>query len=312
MVDAHVHVWDPARLRYPWLHGIPALDRAFLPADIDRAGGASRRHVFVQAGCVPEQAIDEVRWVLGMRDAWPELAAIVADADLRSGRALESQLDALASLDSLDSLDSVDSLADRDTEGYSVRVVGIRHLLQDEPDELLEDARARSALLDGLRMLAERGLTFDACVRHRQLAVVAELLESVPDVRVVLDHLGKPPVDDGIDSAGGRAWARNIERMALLPLAHVKLSGLGAEASTRDALGAHAAPFLVHTLNAFGAERSMIGSDWPVSSYTGAGGTTNEWRERVRGAASDAGLTADDLAALESRTAERFYGLPRS
>jgi L-fuconolactonase len=304
MVDAHVHVWDPARLRYPWLDGIPPLDRAFLPADIDRACGASSRPVFVQAGCVPEQAIDEARWVLGMRDAWPELAAIVADADLRSGRALESQLD---------ELDSLDSLTDRDAEGSrGVRVVGIRHLLQDEPDELLEDARARSALLDGLRMLAERGLTFDVCVRHRQLAVVAELLESVPDVRVVLDHLGKPPVDDGIDSAGGRAWARNIERMALLPLAHVKLSGLGAEASTRDALGAHAAPFLVHTLNAFGAERSMIGSDWPVSSYTGAGGTTNEWRERVRGAASDAGLTADDLAALESRTAERFYGLPRS
>jgi L-fuconolactonase len=304
MVDAHVHVWDPARLRYPWLDGIPALDRAFLPADIDRAGGASRRHVFVQAGCVPEQAIDEVRCVLGMRDAWPELAAIVADADLRSGQALESHLDALA---------SIDSVAERDAEGpYAVRVVGIRHLLQDEPDELFEDARARSALLDGLRMLAERGLTFDVCVRHRQLAVVVELLESVPDVRIVLDHLGKPPVDDGIDSAGGRAWALNIERMALLPLAHVKLSGLAAEASTREALDAHAAPFLVHALSAFGAERSMIGSDWPVSACTGAGGTAREWRERVSGAASDAGLAADDLAAIESSTAERFYGLPRS
>jgi len=296
-------VWDPARLRYPWLDGIPPLDRAFLPGDIDRAGGASSRHVFVQAGCMPEQAIDEVRWVLGMRDAWPELAAIVADADLRSGRELESHLDALASLDSFD------SSADLDTGSPAVRVAGIRHLLQDEPDELLEDAGARSALLDGLRLLAERGLRFDLCVRHRQLPVVADVLESVPDVPVVLDHLGKPPVDDGIHSEGGDAWARDIDRLARLPLVHVKLSGLAAEASTTRSLDTHAAPFLAHVLNAFGAERSMIGSDWPVSACTGAGGTTRAWRERVRSAASDARFSEDDIVALESRTAERFYGL---
>ena len=75
LVDAHVHVWDPSLLSYPWFDDLPVLDRPFLPGDIDRAGGVVTDHVFVQAVCLPEQALDEVRWVLGMTGAWPELAA---------------------------------------------------------------------------------------------------------------------------------------------------------------------------------------------------------------------------------------------
>lgn len=323
VVDAHVHVWDPERLRYPWLDGILALDRPFLPADIDRGNGSPIRHVFVQAGCSPQHALDEVRWVLGMRDAWPELAAIVADADLRSGPALETHLDALDALAGPGACGTTDvhdataasnprpAGAVPDGAGLpAVRVAGIRHLLQDEPEELLAHAESRSALVDGLRLLAERGLTFDVCVRHWQLDTVVDLLESVPELSVVLDHLGKPPIEDGIDSADGRAWVRSIDRLARIPLAHVKVSGLAAEASTSHALNVHAEPFLTHALNAFGPERSMLGSDWPVSALTGAGGTFEAWRERVRRAASGAGFDEDALAAIEHGTAERFYGLP--
>lgn len=292
LVDAHVHVWDPARLSYPWLDGVPAIDRAFLLDDIDRAAGAVTGHVFVQAGCLPEQALDEVRWVLGMTDAWSELAAIVADADLRGGAALASHLNELLNLN---------------TE--RVRVVGVRHLLQDERDDLLADPAARSALLDGLRTLAAYGLTFDVCVRHRQLDTVTEVLEQVPELPTVLDHLGKPPLDAGIASEAGRAWAGALARLARLPHAHVKLSGLAAEASGTDALDAHAQDFLVHALRTFGPDRSMIGSDWPVSAFTGAGGTFDGWRGRVRRAATAAGVHAEGAASIEHRTATRFYGL---
>ncbi|MGA0569024.1 amidohydrolase family protein [Rathayibacter sp. KR2-224] len=297
LVDAHVHVWNPARLSYPWLRGFERLDRPFLPNDIDRAGGATTRHVFVQAGCRVEQASEEVRWVTGMTDAWPELAAIVADADLRSGSGLESHLDALV------------ALGERDARLRRVRVAGIRHLLQDEPDELLNDSGSTSALLDGLRVLAERAMTFDVCVRHRQLDTVIDVLERVPELNVVLDHLGKPPVDDGIHSTAGHAWARAIDRLALLPRAHVKLSGLAAEASSSQALDDHAHEFLAHALRAFAPQRSMIGSDWPVSALTGAGGTFAGWRERVMRATLDAGFEDADLAAIEHVTAERFYSL---
>src|SRR6185437_3961495 len=137
-------------------------------------------------------------------------------------------------------------------------------------DEVLTDSGSTSALIAGLRMLAERAMTFDVCVRHRQLDTVIDVLERVPELSIVLDHLGKPPVDDGIQSTAGRTWARAIDRLALLPRAHVKLSGMAAEASSSQALDDHAQEFLTHALGAFAPQRSMIGSDWPVSALTGA------------------------------------------
>jgi L-fuconolactonase len=266
--------------------------------------------VFVQAGCRADQAIDEVRWVLGLQDAWPELAAIVADADLRSGTALEHHLDTLTALAGPPGADGADTSHAADPATRSrVRVAGIRHLLQDEPDELLRDPSARAALVEGLRRLARRGFTFDVCVRHRQLETVIEVLELVPELPTVLDHVGKPPVDDGIDSGDGRRWADAIDRLATLPRAHVKLSGLAAEASDRAALDAHAGEFLAHALRAFGAQRAMIGSDWPVSALTGATGNFASWCTRVRRAVHAAGLGEEGAASVEGGTATRFYRL---
>lgn len=280
VLDTHVHVWDPSRLDYPWLAGVPVLDRPFLPAGIDR-DGVSRRMVFVQADCRPEQSLDEVRWVAGLGDEWPELAGIVAGADLRSPD-LEAHLDALAA---------------------AGPVVGIRHLLQGEPIEAFADP----ALRRGLGSLAARGLTFDACVSHAQLAALRELLGSAEGLRVVLDHVGKPPVDDGIASDAGRAWAAELSRSAAEhPNLHVKLSGLAAEATDRARLDANADAFLAHAVDAFGPDRAMVGSDWPVSALVGAGGGFAGWVARVRR------VVGDDAAArraVEHDTGARFYAL---
>ncbi|WP_243063363.1 amidohydrolase [Humibacter sp. RRB41] len=320
LVDAHVHVWNVTRLDYPWLDSVPVLNRTFTPEQIDRADGATTHAVFVQAGCLPRQSLAEARWVEAQADAWPELSAIVAAADLRSGAALDAHLDALASLDvqaspeaassDAPAFPSVQDAPPGQPSGRRVPVAGIRHLLQDESPELLADPASTRALVDGLRRLAERGLTFDLCVRHPQLDTAIDLLERVPELPTVLDHVGKPPVDDTIDSASGRSWARAIDRLAALPHAHVKLSGLAAEASTAESLDAHVEEFLVHALNAFGPARSMIGSDWPVSALTGAATTFASWRERVRAAAATAGCTGDAARSIESETAVRFYRLP--
>jgi len=329
VIDAHVHVWDPSRLDYPWLTGDAVLRRTFLPADIDRGrahadgdgDGADRSQdntattgmVFVQAGCRADQALDEARWVAGLD--WPELVAIVADADLRSGDELDRQLDALAAV-SQDAAASDGVRRDEHndeaagSDATRVRLAGVRHNLQDEPDERFRDSSS-AALVDGLRRLAARGLTFDVCVRHRQLAIVTDLLEEVPELRTVLDHVGKPPVNSGIDSTEGRAWAHALDRLARLPLAHVKLSGLPAEASSTHSLDAHAGEFLEHALGAFGPERAMIGSDWPVSALIGATGTFAQWRARVGRAADAVGFDEHARAAIEGGTAAKFYGVRR-
>jgi L-fuconolactonase len=274
-VDSHVHVWDPDRLAYAWLSETE-LDHPMLPADVDRAEPGSTEMIFVQAS--DGDPLAEARWVDSL--PWPELIAIVAGADLtQEPEDVEAHLAALAEIP---------------------RVVGVRHLLQ---DTVVTDF---STVRDGLRVLMHHGGTFDACIRHFQLPALIDLLDAVPELTVVLDHLGKPPVDDGIDSPDGRRWSEQIGILAARPRTFVKLSGLAPESSDAAAFGAHVDAFIDRGLEAFGAQRAMIGSDWPVSANFGVGGTFAAWSARVERLVG----TADWPAV--SRTTARSAYLPGS
>jgi L-fuconolactonase len=278
VIDSHTHIWDPQRFDYPWLAGLDALDRPMLPEAIDRADAQVTGMVFVQADCVSRSALDEARWADGLD--WPELTAIVAGVDFRDREGLESHLDALSTIP---------------------RVVGVRQVLQGEPDEFL----AGAALREGLSALAERRLTFDACVRHEQLPLLVSLLAESPSPKVVVDHLGKPPLDAGIESEAGRRWAAAIDDLAAIGTVSIKVSGLSPEARDVRSLDRNAAGFIEYAIGAFGAHRSMIGSDWPVSAELGAGGTFSRWIERVHAAV---GSSADEREAIDAGTAASFYG----
>lgn len=273
VLDSHVHVWDPERFDYPWLGSNPTLARAFLPEQIDSPATGM---VFVQADCRPEQALAEARWVASLN--WPELVGIVAGVDLRSAH-LGEQLDVL---------------------GTVRHVVGVRHILQVEATGGLRDA----ALREGLGELAARGIRFDACVRHEQLPELLELLSQLPELYAVLDHLGKPPVDAGLASAPGLAWAESIRQLAELPRLYVKLSGLSAESRSPVAFAANADAFLDVALQQFGPERSMLGSDWPVSTLTGVGGSFSDWLKRIQ---RRIGSDARARDAVESTAGAQFY-----
>jgi L-fuconolactonase len=281
VLDAHVHVWDPRRMPYPWLSNVPALDRPMLPDAVDTAEHTVTGAVFIEADCGPDHAVGEARWVMSLD--WPQLRGIVAGADLRAER-LESHLDALAEVG---------------------RVVGVRHPLQGEDVEHWSDD---GRLLGGLRMIAERGWTFDACVRWTQLDALADLLARVPQASVVLDHLGKPPVTSGPESPEGLAWEAALTRVADRAQTFIKLSGLAAEADHAQTLARHGDAFLGRAIDLFGAERAMIGSDWPVSRHLGGASSTANWIAQV---ARVADLKGADWTAIASGTAERFYGLGR-
>jgi len=285
VLDAHVHVWDAGALDHPWLRGadLPAVrlpphyrhdhDHDHDPSD-DRGEDADGV-VVVEADAGAGLAVAEVRWIAGLD--WPELRGIVAAADLRDA-SLGDALDALSA---------------------AGPVVGVRDLLQNEPVAQWRPGERA----DGLRELARRGLTFDACVRHPQLDALADLLEAAPETRVVLDHLGKPPLTDGLLSVAGQAWQRALRRVAALPHAFVKLSGLPAETGDRVLFDAHADAFLEAALDAFGPERAMFGSDWPVSTTRGVADGAAAWSARVRR------ISGDGWAAVSHRTGAQFYGL---
>jgi L-fuconolactonase len=276
LLDAHVHVWRPAALPYPWLAGAPALDRAFGPGDIDDAGGAIREWIFVEADADLGAALQEVAWVSGLD--WPGLRGIVAHADLTSAD-LAAHLRAL---------------------GRHPLVRGVRHSLQDAPLEVL----ASAAFVRGLRAVGEAGFTFDACVRWPQLEALAEATAQTPGTAVVLDHLGKPPVAEGIDSEAGVRWRRAVGRLAEQPHVQVKLSGLAAEARGEARLAQHAPAFLRAGLELFGPDRAMFGGDWPVSGVPGAGVPVARSLDLVRDA-----VAPHDHARVLGGTARRFYRL---
>jgi L-fuconolactonase len=241
-IDAHQHFWryDPAE--YSWIDAsMSAIRRDFLPADLKPELDAAGFHgsVAVQARQTPE----ETRWLLDLAAQSSSILGVVGWADLRSPD-IRSQLKSLAQ--------------DR-------RMVGIRHIVQSEPDDRF---LMQPDFLRGISVLEEFDLAYDILIYAKHLPVAAEFVERFPRHRFVLDHLAKPPIKTGrIDS-----WADGIRRLAEFPNVYCKLSGLVTEADWQHWTPEQIVPFLDVAFEAFGPDRLMIGSDWPVclvaASYT--------------------------------------------
>lgn len=272
IVDAHLHLWDPSLLDYDWLEG-----RLLRPHGVDELaaadfeGGVVER-IFVQAECRPDQARAEVAWVSALA-ARAAIVGIVAYAPLEQGP------DAAAGL----------------LGEYAVHpgVVGVRRLLQGEAAGFTASSEFRASA----RRLAEHGLVFDACVVPDQLGEVTTLADAVPELSIVLDHLGKPAAA----AAPTEAWATAIAELAQRPNVAVKLSGLPAEAG-EGWTAAQMHPYLDVCLDAFGGDRLIYGSDWPVSE------PMPRWRTAVTEWAMDR-LGADGAAAALGGNARRLYGV---
>ncbi|MFK3677780.1 amidohydrolase family protein [Microbacterium sp. NPDC090218] len=240
ILDSHLHLWDPEALAYTWLEGAMAFRFADLELEHARLERAeTEKSVFVQAETVEDDFLDEVRWVAGLAPALG-IVGIVAGIRLDRGTDTVAHLEGLVA---------------------EPLVVGVRHNLQNEPDGLAVSA----AFVTGAREVASHGLTFDACVRAAQLPDVARLAGAVPELRIVLDHLGKPAIGTAAaPSAPSAEWVRDLAEFARHPNTFCKLSGLPGEAGG-DWSAEQIEPFLDVAADAFGVERLMWGSDWPVS-----------------------------------------------
>jgi L-fuconolactonase len=138
-------------------------------------------------------------------------------------------------------------------------VRGVRRLLQEEKDDAF---CLRPDFLRGVRRLARHGFTFDLCIFHRQLAHVIQLVRQCPDVKFVLDHLGKPGVKAGVLDP----WRAELRELATLPNVWCKISGLATEADHAAWTPADLQPYVEHAIACFGFDRVMFGGDWPVST----------------------------------------------
>ena len=241
-IDAHQHFWNYNADEYDWIDdSMAAIRRNFLPEDLqgELVSNDFQGSVAVQT----RQTVEETRWLLDLADRCPSIVGVVGWVDLQSPD-LRSQLKALS---------------------RNPKLVGVRHIVQAEPDDRF---LLRRDFLRGISVLEEFALAFDILIYHRHLPVAAEFVERFPRQRFVLDHLAKPPIKSGeID-----AWVQGIRRLAGFPNVCCKLSGLVTEADWQHWKPEQINPYLDVAFEAFGPDRLMIGSDWPVclvaSSYT--------------------------------------------
>ena len=281
-VDAHHHLWPvPTPAEFPWMTDeMVAIRRPFTPDDLAPLLGAVgiRATVLVQT----RSSVAETETFLATAAAHPFIAGVVGWVDLTD----PGIADAIARLRSLPG---------------GNRLVGIRHQVHDEPDPAW---LRRADVRRGIAAVGAAGLAYELLVRTRELPAAVDTAQALPQVRFILDHLAKPPI--AADGDALAVWAHAIRRLGALPNVAAKLSGLVTEADwsawTVDDL---AGPVRV-ALEAFGPERLLFGSDWPVCLVAGS-------YERVLAASVEAlgraGLTRSERGGVLGTNAIDAYRL---
>lgn len=232
LLDSHQHFWRHDAAQYPWIPKGTPLHQDWLPADL-----ASLQKPLGLEGCIAVQArqsVAESDWLLGLADADPRIKAVVGWVDLRRPAAIED----LARL------------------SRHPCFSGVRHVVQDEAVNFL----TTPDFVRGIGHLHQFGLRYDLLVRADQLPSAIELVAKFPEQPFVLDHIAKPKIKEGILSP----WREQIQELAKAPHVMCKVSGLVTEANQKDWKPEDLRPYLDVVFAAFGPERLMWGSDWPV------------------------------------------------
>ena len=279
IIDAHVHLWDPAHFRMPWLDGNELLNKPYGLAEYreQTAGVAIEAMVYLQVEVTPAYGLLEARWAAKRAAEDPRLGAIVAWAPVEDGEPVRSYLDALVAIDR--------------------RIVGVRRIVQSEPDP---EFSIRPGFVRGVQLLADYNLTFDICINHRHLPATIQLVEQCPNVRFILDHIGKP----NIKGQELDPWREQLRALAALPNVICKVSGLVTEADHAHWTPDDLAPYVAHVLDCFGEDRVAFGGDWPVATQAT---TYPRWVETLDALTS--GLSPAAKHKLWADNARRFYRL---
>lgn len=239
IIDAHVHLYDPAMVRYDWMQDVPLLNKPHLAGDLDIASGAIAIEgvVFAEVDAATGQHLHEALWISHLTASEKRIRALVVSAPLENGAQVEADLKMLAEL-------------------RGVR--GVRRLIQSHvaaPGWCLRDD-----FVEAVQLLPRHGLSFDICILHPQMADAIELCRRCPDVVFILDHIGKP----GIAAGQWEPWASQLHDLAQLPNVSCKISGVVTEANHKNWNADQLKPYIKHVVDCFGFDRVMFGGDWPV------------------------------------------------
>jgi L-fuconolactonase len=276
IVDAHQHFWKlDLPFNYGWLH-TPAHEpicRSYLPSDLEPhlKNCGIDCSVFVQT----QHDVAENRWVLQLAEQNDFIAGVVGWVDLQAQNC-EAQLEEFL---------------------QHPKFVGIRHVVQDEADD---DCIVRPDTLRGVKVLQKHQVPYDLLFYTTHLKHAVQLGRELPDLPMVIDHLSKPKIKDGIIDG----WADDLKAAAAFPNIYCKLSGMVTEADWQHWKPADLKPYVETALEAFGPQRCMFGSDWPVCKLAASYEQVYEALVEVLGPISES-----ERSQIFGQTAISFYGL---
>ena len=240
IIDAHQHFWHYEPVKHAWIDDtIAVIRKDFLPSDLQK--------VYVENnidGCVAVQAdqtLEETNFLLWLSGKHKFIKGVVGWVDLRD--------------------DKIDEVLEE--YGQHEKIKGFRHIVQGETDH---NFLLRPAFLNGIASLDKFGYTYDILVFPHQLGTVLEFVKSFPNQKFVIDHIAKPYIKDGFFDG----WAILMKEIGKHENVYCKLSGMITEADFISWTPEQINPYMEVVLNAFGAERLMFGSDWPVCLVAGS------------------------------------------
>lgn len=277
VTDAHAHFWSPSLFEYRWIEEDSPFAREYLLDDYREAsrGIGVERMVFVECDCHPRHSVAEAEWVLGLSRLDPRIVGIVAHAELTDPAALDGVLGALAA---------------------NPLLKGIRHNIQGRsPGFCLQDD-----FIAGVKKAWALGLHFELCITHDQMDDAIALVEHCPGVSFMLDHCGKPGIRAGLTEP----WAARMRALAKVPGIYCKISGLLTEADWTAWTPDEVMAYMETAAEAFGPDRIVYGSDWPVNTVAGGYASWHELTLRFT-----EGWTEADRHAFFHGNAGRFYRL---
>lgn len=238
-IDSHQHFWTYSVEDYGWINDdMSVIKKDFYPSDLEpllKSIGFD--------GCIAVQArqsLEETDFLLKLSDEYDFIKAVVGWVDLKA--------------------DECDAVLARYAEHPKFK--GVRHIIHDEPDV---DFMMANDFLKGIGLLAKHELSYDLLLFPKHLPNAIKLISNFPEQVFILDHISKPFIVKGILSP----WREDIQKLANFPNVYCKLSGMVTEANWQNWQVEDLEPYMDVVLEAFGSERLMLGSDWPVCKLAG-------------------------------------------
>ncbi|MCI0776123.1 MAG: amidohydrolase family protein [Chloroflexi bacterium] len=273
VIDSHHHFWEIDRFDYSWMPEGSPLATDYGPEELKplMANAGVDYTVIVQAVSSP----DEARWLLELAEDNEFIAGVVGWVDLTDPEVGHT----------LDELQQ------------SRCFVGVRHIWESEEDP---GWIVNSGAINGLKELARRDLAFDFLAKPANLPYIPQVMDQVPDLRAVVDHIAKPLIADHVVEP----WLTDLRKVASINGVHCKVSGMITEADHQNWTVDDLRPYVHHVLGMFGSDRLMFGTDWPVCTLAGGYEQVVDTAREILGSLSPAAK-----ADVFGGTAARFYRL---